>query len=626
MILNLLNRNRKTVSLILLLSVIVFCSVTDAYSQSNELPYTNMELRNMNDFQSPAENWQLEGSLFMDVTADHDVQPEPGSGILVNTSSGENPQDIFTEWEHGDLDLELEFMMARNSNSGIYLQGRYELQMLDSWGVQNPKFSDMGGVYQWMDMSEGSGGIPPRINSSRAPGLWQHLSIKFRAPRFNDNGEKIAHAKLEEVKLNGVLIHRNVALVRPTGGAVSNVESASGPLRFQGDHGPVAFRNIRYKKYDNDSLQLQNLTYQYYEGEFESVSDIEGTNLAEEGSLEKINLNPLRGSGDFAVVYRGDLQIEESGDYYFDLRTDGGNQLSINGEVLGGAGDDNRRWDSAPVTISLDEGIHSFEIIYFRGARGGQPAVGIMAEGPGINHHNLHETGSLPVSSERIPYLVKPVKEPMVMHGFMDIEERVHTHTAAVGYPEKVNFAFDLNNGTVMKIWKGDFLDASTMWLGRGGGNLSLNEEGAITLGGEPSLAFLNNAKDAWPYSLQEGNEYTFKSYRFDKDGNLIFNYQLGQINIEEQIVPENEGRELTREITFHQEESSGNLYMRIIGADSIEKLPNNLFSINDKTFYIRLGNETRNEAKIRTGAGNQELIVPVEDIEGSKLSYSYIW
>ncbi len=618
--------NRNFLFLKLLLSIFICGIVAGVRGQSSELTFTDIDLSSMNDFRSPADNWQLAGDVFMDLTEDLDVQPESGHGILVNTSSGDNPQDIFTEWEHGDLDLELEFMMAKNSNSGIYLQGRYELQMLDSWGVQQPKFSDMGGVYQWMDTSEGSGGIAPRSIASRAPGLWQHLSIKFRAPRFDDNGEKVAHAKLEEVKLNGVLIHRNVNLVRPTGGAVSEEESATGPLRFQGDHGPVAFRNIRYKKYDNDPIQLQNLTYQYYEGEFESASDIEGTDPEEEGSHGKINLNPLKGSGEFAMVYRGDLQIEESGDYLFDLKTDGGNRLSIDGEVLGETDDENRRWDAEPVTISLDEGTHPIEIVYFRGARGGQPALGLMAEGPGINRHNLHEAGSLPVSSEDIPYLVEPVKEPIVMHGFMDMGDRVHTHTAAVGYPEGVNFAFDQNNGTILKIWKGAFLDASTMWLGRGGGNLSLNEDGAITLGGDPSLAFLNSTEDAWPDSLQEGNEYTFKSYRFDEDGKLAFSYQLGQVHIEEQIVQENDGKGLTRKITFNQEESSENLFMRIIEADNIEELPNNLFGINDKTFYIRFENENRNGVEIRYGADSQELIIPVESAEGLTLGYSYIW
>lgn len=580
----------------------------------------------MDDFDYPSENWVLAGSVFMDFYTDHDVRPESGRGILVNTNQGDNPQDIFTEWEHGDLDLELEFMMAKNSNSGIYFQGRYELQMLDSWGVQNPAYFDMGGVYSWLDESEGRGGIPPRINASRAPGLWQHLSIKFRAPKFDDNGDKIAPARLEEVKLNGVLIHRNVSLTQPTGGSIRSDESEMGPLRFQGDHGPVAFQNIRYKIYDNDPLHIQNLTYHYFEGDFESASDVTEANHSEEGQLEKLNLNPIRGSGEFGVIYRGELQIDVPGDYLFDLRSDGGTRFTINGDLLGETDDDNRRGDAAPVTISLDEGIHPVEVIYFRGARGGQPALGLMAEGPGINRHNLHETGSMPVSREQIPYLVEPVSEPVVMHGFMDMGARVHTHTAAVGYPGGINFAFDQNSGSLMKIWKGNFLDASTMWLGRGGGNLSLNEEGAISLGGEPSMAFLQHADDAWPDSLQDDVHYQFNSYRFDEDRYLKFSYQLGQTNVEEQIIPGNEGRELIRKMTFKPNESNESLYLRIAAANSIRELPNQLFDIGDSTFYIRIETENQTEVRVRNGAGGQELIVPIKADDEFSIRYSYIW
>jgi len=623
---NLNIQNRKPLLLKLLIFIVWCCFVADTQGQTNELPFTELDLSSMNDFDSPSENWVLAGSVFMDFYTDHDVWPESGSGILVNTNQGDNPQDIFTEWEHGDLDLELEFMMAKNSNSGIYFQGRYELQMLDSWGVQNPAYYDMGGVYSWLDESEGRGGIPPRINASRAPGLWQHLSIKFRAPRFDENGEKIAHARLAEVKLNGVLIHRNVNLTQPTGGSVSADESETGPLRFQGDHGPVAFRNIRYKIYDNDPLQIQNLTYRYFEGEFESASDVAEADHSEEGTLEILNLNPIRGSGEFGVIYRGELQVDVPGDYLFDLRSDGGNRLTINGDVLGEADDGNRRGDATPVTISLDEGNHPIEVIYFRGARGGQPALGLMAEGPGINRHNLHETGSMPVSREQIPYLVEPVREPVVMHGFMDMGTRVHTHTAAVGYPGGINFAFDQNSGSLMKIWKGDFLDASTMWLGRGGGNLSLNEDGAISLGGEPSLAFLQHADYTWPDSLQDGVDYQFNSYRFDEDRDLKFSYQFGQTQVEEQIIPGNEGRELIRKMTLKTNESNESLYLRIAAGNSIRELPNQLFDIDDSTFFIRIESENQTDIIVRNVANGQELVVPMEAEDEISFSYSYIW
>ncbi|TVP98274.1 MAG: DUF1080 domain-containing protein, partial [Balneolaceae bacterium] len=338
-------------SLMLLVSFFLI-TVTFGYAQQG-LPFTKLDLTNLNEFQSPPGNWVIAGDVFMDLFEHRDVQPSPGTGILVNTSSGDNPQDIFTEWEHGDLDLELEFMMASESNSGIYFQGRYELQMLDSWGVENPKFYDMGGVYQWWEDGVGKGGIAPRTNASRAPGLWQHLEVKFRAPRFDENGNKIEHARFEEVKLNGVMIHRNVNLVHPTGGAVSNEETEMAPLRIQGDHGPVAFRNIRYKTYHHDPVKILDLTYTYHTGEFERAQEVTASRTTGSGTSTNINLDMLRETAEFGVVYSGNLNIEHAGEYFFDIRTDGGHRLMIGGSVLSEVGDGNRRQHPNQVVVNL---------------------------------------------------------------------------------------------------------------------------------------------------------------------------------------------------------------------------------------------------------------------------------
>jgi hypothetical protein len=90
-------------------------------------------------------------------------------------------------------------MMAKGSNSGIYLQGRYEVQLLDSWNVVNVKAGDNGGIYErWNDDKpegqKGYEGHAPRQNASRAPGLWQHIKISFQAPRFNATGQKTENA------------------------------------------------------------------------------------------------------------------------------------------------------------------------------------------------------------------------------------------------------------------------------------------------------------------------------------------------------------------------------------------------------------------------------------------------
>lgn len=164
--------------------------------------------------------------------------------------------DLYSLADYGDIDLELEYLMAAESNSGIYLQGRYEIQLIDTWGATAIRSGSNGGIYERWDDSKPDGkkgymGYAPRQNASRAPGLWQKLKISFQAPRFDTNGIKIANAVMLKVELNGVLIHDHVELSGPTRGAIAEGEIASGPLRIQGDHGAVAFRNIKISKFEN---------------------------------------------------------------------------------------------------------------------------------------------------------------------------------------------------------------------------------------------------------------------------------------------------------------------------------------------------------------------------------------
>lgn len=608
--------------------VLFLISLPMGYSQSG-MPFKSLDLSNLNEFYSPPGNWVSAGDVFMDLFEYRDVQPSQGAGVLVNTSEGENPGDIFTTWEHGDLDIELEFMMANESNSGIYFQGRYELQMLDSWGVHNPKFYDMGGVYQWWEDGIGKGGVAPRTNASRAPGLWQHLEVKFRAPRFDDHGNKIQHARFDEVILNGVMIHRNVNLVHPTGGAVSNEETSRAPLRIQGDHGPVAFRNIRYKAYNNEPVYFRDLTYTYHTGEFESAVDVMNSSIVSRGTSEKINLEMLRETGEIGVVYSGYLEIEHAGDYFFDTRTDGGHQLVIGGSVLSQAVDSNRRQHANPATAHLGEGSHRFELVYFRGARGGQPAAGLFIEGPGIKMHTLHEDASLPIGTQNLPLHVVPSDKPVVMHGFMDMGgDNVHTHTAAVGYPNGVNFALDQNTGALMKIWKGDFINAATMWVGRGGRNLSLNEDAAITINAWPSIAKIDGARDVWPAAHPAEAGYRFANYRLLDDNSIAFSYQLYGTAVTDILKPDVEGKLLTRVLTFtnNNSDSANSFMVRAASGTVIEKLPNQIYEVDGKQYYVDIHGDAAEPARIRTVGNSRELLIPVQVNGETSIEYSYIW
>lgn len=176
------------------------------------------------------------------------LQASPGTGVLVNGVDG-HAGELVTARQFGDCDIHMEFMVPEGSNSGVYVQGRYEVQILDSFGIEEPGSGDCGGIYQRWDESrspKGWSGHPPSVNASTAPGTWQTFDIRFTAPRFGKDGNKTTNARFDRVVHNGQLVHEDVELTGPTrGGWVGEVPQ--GPIRFQGDHGPVALRNIRIR-------------------------------------------------------------------------------------------------------------------------------------------------------------------------------------------------------------------------------------------------------------------------------------------------------------------------------------------------------------------------------------------
>jgi Domain of Unknown Function (DUF1080) len=167
----------------------------------------------------------------------------PGERIL-NGPQGRTA-NLVTDQKFGDCELYLEFMLAKGSNSGVYLHGLYEVQIFDSFGsTERVTSSDAGGIYhRWID-NKGVGGSAPSRNASRRPGEWQSYHIWFQAPRFDSAGKKSANAKFIRVLFNGLSIQNNVECDGPTRAAMDIPEAPTNPIMLQGDHGPVAFRNI----------------------------------------------------------------------------------------------------------------------------------------------------------------------------------------------------------------------------------------------------------------------------------------------------------------------------------------------------------------------------------------------
>ena len=204
---------------------------------NNYLPFTHIELKDLSGFKPTGANWTITGGAIADRNKEKTFITKEGTDILLNKNDQDKGKNkhLFTSFNHGDIELELDVMMPVKSNSGLYFQGRYEVQLYDSWNIKKPKYSDMGGIYQrWNKDAEkgkrGYEGHPPRVNVAKAPGLWQHFKIIFHAPKFDDTGKKIKNAWFEKVWLNGVLIHQNVELNGPTRAAAFSDEKPRGPI------------------------------------------------------------------------------------------------------------------------------------------------------------------------------------------------------------------------------------------------------------------------------------------------------------------------------------------------------------------------------------------------------------
>ena len=111
----------------------------------------------LSGFEDTGKNWKIVGKANANFAREKNLESQKGKGVLINLPTDKHLSNLQTKMQHGDIDLELEFMMATKSNSGIYLQGKYELQLLDSWGKHRPTFGDCGGIYERWDESKPDG-------------------------------------------------------------------------------------------------------------------------------------------------------------------------------------------------------------------------------------------------------------------------------------------------------------------------------------------------------------------------------------------------------------------------------------------------------------------------------------
>ena len=238
-------------AIVLFIGVLCLLALTNTKGETAELTGTDFSA-----WRGDTGQWQIVGDVFTDPANEKLLSSKPGTGAILNGPAGRTSH-LFSKAEFGDIKAHIEFMVSKGSNSGVYFMGRYEIQVYDSYGVEKDEYPgiECGGIYQRWDESrnpKGYEGYSPRVNASKAPGQWQTFDVIFRAPRFDETGRKVKNARFGIVVHNGIVIHENVELTGPTRAGAYNDEKPAGPLMLQGDHGPVAYRNIRIEPLESN--------------------------------------------------------------------------------------------------------------------------------------------------------------------------------------------------------------------------------------------------------------------------------------------------------------------------------------------------------------------------------------
>lgn len=593
----------------------IFCGLLFAFTT---VAQESVSLNDLSFFKQPPSSWKLATDVKADLSSANSLITSNGTGVLVNLPGKSAPgADLFSNLEHGDADLELDYLMAKGSNSGIYLQGNYEIQLMDNWGNARKGFDDNGGIYQRWDEKRGKGnegfeGYAPRQVVSRAPGLWQHLKISFQAPRFDAAGKKTENAKLLRVELNGVLIHENVELSGPTRGALG-AEKKMGPIRFQGDHGAVAFRNIKFTNFSKPRPELGSLSYAVYKGLFEKEPDFSKLRTEIQGTSAVLSSNFSNLPDTFLIRYVGTIKVSEAGDYNFNLLPGGGQgSLKINNQVVVPFV---RR--SRPMKVTLPSGELPFELLYSKFLDWAQPSIGLTISGPGIREYRISDANS--VAPEPVDPILIEATQNKVLRSFIDIPGRRIVHAVSVGSPSGIHYTYDLDNGAIAQVWRGNFLDATPMWHERGDG--SSRATGSVILLEKPvlNIASLSSSSATWPSDTTRTG-FRPKGYTLDPEDRPVFKYNIYGTKVSDSTRVMANGEGLTRQISILN--PGKDLYVRLASAKTIEDSGNGLYVLDDKLYYLKIEDAGGAKPVIRDANNLKELIIPVKN----KIKYAILF
>ncbi|MEZ5041659.1 MAG: family 16 glycoside hydrolase [Saprospiraceae bacterium] len=569
----------------------------------SSLPMQPLSLNDLSAFAQPTATWEIKAAAFGELQKPFDLQAKAGAGVLVNANAANTATQLSTTMQHGDLEMELDFLLPQNGQALILLQGRYAIQLQDTW----QKNENTCGML--LGNAEASNQLAP-VNACRAPGLWQHLRFYFQAPRFDSNGTKTSPAKILYLSLNDYTLFSEIELLTVSTGATDAAEVAEGPLVFSTLAGPIAFQNIKYKAYSLQRLQLENIQYKMYRGNWDKLPSLDTLPVAESGTRENLSVELESQADKYALAFSADLNVPIDGQYLFETHIDDGGDLLIDGKLVV-HNDGEPGYGVERSLVNLTAGIHPMTMTYYQDVWG--KTLLIYYEGPGIYRQTLGAPEMVKRGRERKPLVVNPTDGPELIRGFVNYKGVKRNFPISVGSPLGIHYSYDLEEGTLLQAWRGDFADVTEMWVGRGESQLLVPGNASTQMSAGVPIAQLSGPSAPWPAQLPD--DFAVEGYDLDTEGYPLFRYRLKDAVFTDQILPTPEGY-LERSIKLVEGEMPGDSYFRL-AEGKIEALESGWFRV-DGSYYIDVeGSET-------TGLDKGQLLVPLAG--KSAIRYTLIW
>ncbi|MFN8348996.1 MAG: family 16 glycoside hydrolase [Spirosomataceae bacterium] len=533
--------------------------------------------------------WKAAQSVMMHPEKSDAVKTTPvtdkATGSLVGTSGAKATAALGL----GDVILKLDFMLSPGSSAAVKLPGGYDIRLNDSWLSTKTDANLCGSV----------GNLAPLQNVCKAPGLWQNLTVQYKKATKN------SAAQIEKLTLNGTVVLENAFL--------TGLPTPETSLGLEVSSGTTAFRNVFYQLLnDARPLALRQLTYTLYKAGNDRPRALLPENIVKKDTTSVLTREWGIGSNSFYLVYDGQIEAAQEADYLLELVYMANASLEIDGKTVSPYKWNDFLQNYVPVNVHLTKGSHPFKLQYHK-LTWRRPALGIFVSAQGVRPYPLHLLSSVPEPDPMPLMAVNASGKAELIRSFIQHgeEKKKRTHCLSVGTPASVNYTLDLNRGSLLQFWKGNFANVTEMWYDRGEPQILHPMGAANTTQGQVDWAILTDMNAAWPDSL---NELVYKGYRLNAAGIPMVMYRHGAIEIADELVPENGG--LVRTVSG----SVPNGYVRAVSGKNISALEKGLYEVNGQSYYVRI--DPKSKPIVRTVNGRQELLLPLN----GTVRYSLIW